>query len=198
MNQHHLSDWGTVLAFASRHAPRLHPKTLLLLLETAAEPDGVMGDHLRGPARDRWRDRRRFLAKNWPSLIETAGSHVRMPDTVRQELPAPAVLAGLARVLRALLQKLPTVAIGILCHATREEPLYRGRIHLLPFCKSHKNCAHELDRLVTLGLLQITLDHGRQRVRLTPAGEALMLGRWGKAAQPSPPQPSRQIARQAA
>ena len=183
---HTLHDWETLQPFLRRFA-RLRPKSLLKIMEAAPVAEGLKTpETLPAPQRKVWREHRRILARNWPDAVEYRQGRFRLfPATVALLPPAP-VLPSLERVLRALVEKLPTLAIGILIHAARREPLYLGQINGLPWTTDFKNRGEEMDRLQSLGLVRLLPERrcfngAPGRVVLTQAGERLLLGHWGKA-----------------
>lgn len=160
--------------FITRHCHRIQPKTIEVLLESLRCPLEATDQH-------------KATARNWPSLLRWEKGRLAPTALVLAELPAADVATSLRRVLRAMLaQNMTTLSIGILLHACRAEPLYMCRINRLPWSKEYKNRANTVQQMCKAGLisLQPEIRPGLRcdgRVRLTPAGEALLLGHWGKA-----------------
>lgn len=186
---HTLDDWQTLQPFLRRFG-RMRPKSLLKIMAAAGAEEGVKTpEALPAPLRKVWREHRRMLARNWPEAMEFRKGRFRLFPATVALLPPPPVRPSLERVLRGMVVKLPTLAIGILIHAARQEPLYLGQINHLPWTKDFKNRGAELDLLQSLGLVRILPERrcfngAPGRVVLTPAGERLLLGQWGRAVEP--------------
>jgi len=177
---HTLADWETLMNFITRHCHRIRPDSINVLLEALRCPLESTDPHHKATAR------------NWPSLLRWEKGRLAPTPQVLAELPAADVAASLRRVLRAMLaQNMTTLSMGILLHACRPEPLYFGRMQDLPWTKDCKHRSETVARLCEAGLISLVPEirpglRCSGRVRLTPAGEALLLGHWGKALADKP------------
>lgn len=85
-------------------------------------------------------------------------------------------------------QKFSSLFIGILIHSSAPG-MRRSPLSQLPWCKDVRNQPQIIQKAQRMGLLHISLDwypHANRHLEtlsLTPAGQKLLLGHWGKAIQ---------------
>lgn len=176
MPHHTLADLRRFLSHMTKH--RLRPLTALRILQIAS-PGGLDCSDISFEKRSQWheavyrlafydRPTQRYLPL--PGFAESWG------------LQSPEQAASLARVFGALHRHhFGPLCMGALIHLTTQ-PLSCHKLSLLGWCSDIKNRPDALQPLIGLQLLR--QDAGGL-YHITATGLKVLLGQWGKAAQPS-------------
>jgi len=179
---HTLADLRAWLHAAHRN--RILITCAALPLSIAAHPEGVARSRFTPLEMERIRKRGwgRHVARSKLQFLPTGGLYSALG------LSGPAECASVLRVLRALLKEgWKNSDIGLLIHASMAGGVRRGELYSLPYTTDVRNHQTLISDMLEKGLLRVEAryDHQIRRVQkylcLTPAGENLLLGRWGKA-----------------
>ncbi len=188
--QHTLEDLRLFLtAFTAGGNSSLRPVSALRILHVCS-PGGLDTRHTKCETLNTWL---RYV-KSW-CHHDRARRRV-IPRTGAYEalaLRTPGQARSMHRVLHQLSVQLQftSLQIGLLIHASAPG-LHRSPLSFLPWCKDIRNQPHTIRNTERLGLIHTQFDwypHANRHletISLTPAGEKLLLGHWGKALAPEP------------
>jgi len=184
---HTLEDLRLFLtAFTAGGCSSLRPVSALRILRVFS-PGGLDTTGTKAEERGRWL---RYV-KKWCHHDTAQKRVLPLPSaTEALQIRSASHARSMHRVLHQLhvQQKFSSLFIGILIHSSAPG-MRRSPLSQLPWCRDLRNQARSIQHLQRLGLLHISLDwypHANRHLEtlsLTPAGQKLLLGHWGKALQ---------------